>query len=192
MVREEHVAMTDERDTSSDPGSSAMPDLGSDPSLAQVMERLAALELENEASKSRAIRLMADFQNYQRRAYLNEIVAKQQGMAAVVQSVVGVLDHFDMAIKQIASSASAEQVLEGVRVIRDELMKALTQHGVRLLEPKPNDPFEPGRHEAVMQQAATGIHPGCIVRTFQPGYVMGTGSDERVLRAAKVMVAPAE
>lgn len=184
----EHV-MGDERDQPTPAHPSGTP-LGDDPTIAQIMERLAAVEAENDANKSRAVRLMADFQNYQRRAYQNEQVAHQQGMAAVVQSVVGVLDHFDMALKQPAATPESQQVLAGLRVIRDELMKALTQHGVRVIEPKPNDLFEPGRHEAVMQQAAAGVEPGHIVQTFQTGYALGGSGDERVLRAAKVLVAP--
>lgn len=154
-------------------------------------EQLAA-DLENE--RGRAMRLMADFQNYQRRALQNEVVAKQQGVASVAASVVTVLDHFDTALAQTNASVNAEQVLSGMRLIRDELLKALGQHGVGVLNPQPGDTFEPGKHEAIMQQAAAGIEPGQVVSTFQSGYTLGGGGGgpERVLRPAKVVVAPQE
>ncbi len=152
--------------------------------------RLAA-ELENE--KARSLRLMADFQNYQRRALQNEVVARQQGVSAVASSVVTVLDHFDTALSQDKAASSVEQLLEGMRLIRGELLKALGHHGVGLLSPQPGDAFEPGKHEAIMQQKAEGIGPGHVVSTFQSGYTLGGGgSPERVLRPAKVVVAPQE
>jgi molecular chaperone GrpE len=159
----------------------------------QLVARVSELEQAVDNERNKGLRLMADFQNYQRRAFLNEGLAKQQGIAAVVQSVVPVMDHFDMALKQTATTAGAEQVIEGVRVIREELLKALQQHGVRIISPGVNDDFTPGRHEALMQRAADGVQPGQIVEVFQPGYALTlpTG-EERVLRAAKVVVAPNE
>jgi molecular chaperone GrpE (heat shock protein) len=42
-----------------------------------------------------------------------------------------------------------------------------------------------------MLRAAEGVEPGNIVEVFQPGYaLMMPNADDRVLRAAKVVVAP--
>lgn len=160
----------------------------------EMHDRMAQLEAELEDARGRALRLMADFQNYQRRALQNEVVAKQQGVANLAASIVNVADHFDTALTQTSSSASPEQIIAGLRMIREELGKALAQHGVQQVDPQPGDLFEPGKHEAVMQQAAEGIEPGHVVNTFQPGYVLvgSGGAPDRVLRAAKVVVAPTE
>ncbi|HYF15298.1 MAG TPA: nucleotide exchange factor GrpE [Phycisphaerales bacterium] len=151
--------------------------------------RIAELEAALEQEKSRNLRLMADFQNYQRRALANEDVAKQQGASGVVQSIVGVIDHFDLALGQDTSKASAEQIVEGVRVIREELLRALARHGVSPMSPGPNDEFVPGRHEAIMQQEAPGVGKGRVAATLQAGYVVRDASGERVIRPAKVSVA---
>lgn len=171
------------------PDETPNPSQPNDLDTSPMQEKLAQLSAELDDAKARALRLMADYQNYQRRAYLNEDVAKQQGIASVVSSVVPVLDHFDLALMQDPSKASAEQIIAGVKVIREELLKALAQRGVGVIAPKPNDEFNPGRHEAVMQQPADGILPGHIVQCFQLGYTLGP---DRVLRPAKVVVAPAE
>jgi len=81
----------------------------------------------------------------------------------------------------------ADGRVSGVRVIREELLKTLAQHGVGLINPAQGELFQPGRHEAVMQMAQDGIESGHIVQTFQAGYTLGA---ERVLRPAKVAVAP--
>jgi len=153
-------------------------------------QRIAELEAQLAEANSRALRVMADFQNYQRRSLQNEAQAKAFGVAGVVERIITVLDHFDMAINQDASKASAEQIIAGVRVIREELLKVLQQHGVTLVNPAPNDEFTPGSHEAIMQQSADGVEPGRIVQTFQPGYAMNYSGVERMIRPAKVVVAP--
>ena len=153
-------------------------------------QKIAELEAQLAEANSRALRVMADFQNYQRRALQNEAVAKAHGVAGVVERIVTVLDHFDMAINQNAANASVEQVIAGVKVIREELLKVLQQYGVSLIQPAANDEFTPGKHEAVMQQAAEGIEPGRIVQTFQPGYALSYIGVERMIRPAKVVVSP--
>lgn len=136
--------------------------------------------------RDKYLRSIADFQNYQRRALQNEADAKKQGISSAVQNIVNVMDHFDLALAHDPGKASAEQVIQGVRVIREELLKALVSTGVRIISPKPNDEFQPGQHEAIMQQSADGVAKGNIAMLFQPGYALG----ERIIRPAKVSVAP--
>ncbi|QOI99570.1 MAG: nucleotide exchange factor GrpE [Phycisphaeraceae bacterium] len=157
----------------------------------QLMQRVAALEAQLAEANERNLRLVADYQTSHRRAIREEAQAKLQGMAAVTQSVLSVLDHFDLALKIDTSRATAQQVVDGVRVIRDELMKVLVGHGVGVIHPAQGDPFEPGRHEAVMQQPVDGVGPGLIAGTFQPGYTLSVAGIERVVRPAKVAVTPA-
>ncbi|MDX2132559.1 MAG: nucleotide exchange factor GrpE [Planctomycetota bacterium] len=149
--------------------------------------RIGQLVNELEDAKARTLRVMADYNNYQRRALQNERQARVDGVATVVKSVVGVIDHFDVALTADLSKASAAQIVDGVRVIREELIKAIGQHGVRLISPAPGDVFEPGKHEAVVQMPSDDVPSGHIVQTFQAGYAM---ENDRVLRPAKVAVAP--
>lgn len=152
--------------------------------------RIKELEAELDDAKTRALRIMADFNNYQRRAMQNEIAAEQQGSAAVAMSVVPVIDHFDQALTLDPATSSAQQVIDGVKVIRDELLKALGKHGVRVLNPARGEQFVPGVHEALMQQPAEGVDSGCVVQVYQSGFALQTPTGERVLRPAKVVVAP--
>lgn len=156
----------------------------------------AALRQELNEEKSRSLRLMADFNNYQKRALQNERLARVDGAADVVKSVVGVIDHFDIALGADLSKATLEQIVGGVRVIREELLKALARHNVGIIHPQPGELFEPGKHEAVVQMPAEGVQSGHIVQVFQAGYTLGGGGvaggpgSDRVLRPAKVAVAP--
>lgn len=131
-------------------------------------------------------RALADYQNFQRRAANNETEAHRQGVTSVLGSILPVLDHFDLALSQKPGDDAASKILDGVKVIRGELIKALENHGIKLIHPQPNDEFDPNRHSAIAQMPAEGIAPGRISFTMQPGYMLG----DRVIRSAKVGVAP--
>jgi molecular chaperone GrpE len=128
-------------------------------------------------------------QNVQRRGVQNERVARQQGVSAVVASIVPVVDHFDMALGQDPSKATAESIISGVRVIRDELLRALASQGVAAIVPQAGDEFVPGRHEALSQQPGNGVRAGSILMTYQAGFILTEGDTQRVLRPAKVVIA---
>jgi molecular chaperone GrpE len=151
-----------------------------------LLAQIEALKGERDEAKSLYLRSLADFQNYQRRSLENEREAKRQGVTGLVLSVVPVIDHFDLALAHNPESMTAGQVVEGVRVIREELLRVLAQHGVTIVNPLPNDELDPNRHHALMQQPAEGVEPGRIARTLQVGYMLG----ERVIRPANVIVTP--
>ncbi|HYE02165.1 MAG TPA: nucleotide exchange factor GrpE, partial [Phycisphaerales bacterium] len=70
---------------------------------------------ESEESRERYLRLLADFQNYQRRALGNEREARVQGATGVLTSILPVLDNFDLALAQDPQSVTVQQMLEGSR-----------------------------------------------------------------------------
>jgi molecular chaperone GrpE len=149
-------------------------------------ELVSQLEAERDAAVAARQRALADYQNFQRRSIENERRAGEQGATRVVKSIMPVLDHFDLALGQNAKELSVEQLIGGVKIVRDELFKALQVNGVERIEPNQNDEFDPNRHEAMMRQPSEGVAPNHIVCVMQAGYAMG----DQVLRPAKVAIAP--
>ncbi len=148
---------------------------------AQLKELTARLD---EALTARK-RALADFANYQRRAAETEAQAAEAGVARVVRSLLDVLDHFDLALNQRPEEITLQQLLGGVKMARDELLKALAGHGLQRLQPSVGEEFDPHRHEAVMREPAGDVASDHIVSIVQTGYMMG----DMVLRPAKVTVA---
>jgi molecular chaperone GrpE len=130
-------------------------------------------------------RALADAQNTRRQSRINETEAAFQGARRVLEGIIPVLDHFELALGQDAEAVSAEQIMGGVRLIRDELLKALASHNVTTIAPRPGDEFDPNRHEAMMREPTTEVAPGTISKALQVGYAMG----DRTLRPAKVIIA---
>jgi molecular chaperone GrpE len=149
-------------------------------------ERLAAAEAELAQAKGDVLRAIADFQNLQRRTAEQEPRMRLGAAGGVVRQVIPVLDHFDLALAQDPSRMTVAAAIDGLRIVRGELIKALERSGVELIQPKPGDAFDPHRAEAIMQSPVAGVDPGCVSMLLQPGYLLG----ETVLRPAKVAVAP--
>ncbi|MGP1272625.1 MAG: nucleotide exchange factor GrpE [Phycisphaerales bacterium] len=151
----------------------------------QESDRAAELEARLADAEARALRAMADFQNFQRRAANNEIEARRQGVTAVVMALLPVLDNFELALQQREAGGSVEQILGGVEMVKAELFRALELQGVTRIDALPGEELDPGRHEAVSQMPIEGVEPGRVGQVFQFGYALG----DRVLRPAKVVVA---
>jgi molecular chaperone GrpE len=151
---------------------------------ANLVEELQIQRDEAVAARQRA---MADFLNYQRRARENEVRAAREGVSTVVRSLLPVLDHFDLALNQDAEQLTVEQLMDGLRIVRGELAKALQSHKVSPIEPAVGAEFNPNLHQAVMRQPTDEQEPNTIVNVLQLGYAV----DDVVLRPASVVVAAA-
>lgn len=156
------------------------------PEREELASALHALEAELARSREDTLRAVADFQNLQRRTMEQEPRLRQSVAGGVVRQVIPVLDNFDLALAQDQSRMTVEGAMEGLRMVRNELIRALERSGVELIQPKAGDAFDPHQAEAIMQQPAPGIASGHVSMTLQAGYRLG----DTVLRAAKVAVAP--
>ncbi len=149
-----------------------------------VAEELEKLRSETGELQGKLMRAIADYQNYVRRAEQNVVVARQQQTIDMSRALVNVLDHFDNAVAVDPEKVAAAKLLEGVKIVREELLKTLEQFGVRRIEAKAGDEFDPRQHEAMLKQKVEGVGPGCVGMQLQSGYVLG----EITLRPAKVTV----
>ncbi|MEM7754813.1 MAG: nucleotide exchange factor GrpE [Planctomycetota bacterium] len=148
---------------------------------------LVLIAAQRDGSIEQLKRTAADLQNFQRRARIQATEAREQAVRGVVSSLLMSLDTFDLALTQDPATVNAEQVFDGVRAIKGEILRQLGQHGVVAVEPGSGDEFEPGKHEAVMHEPTDAAEPGTVARTLQIGYAMG----ERVIRPAKIALAAA-
>lgn len=145
---------------------------------------VATLEQRHAEMESKYLRAAADLQNYARRARQNIEDAREQQLMDVARALLPVLDHFDHALEVDPAKTSPDALLKGVQIVRDELLGALERFGVKRVEVKQGDVFDPNRHEAMMRQAVEGLGPDLVATQFQPGYVLA----EKTLRPAKVTV----
>ena len=152
---------------------------------AEIEERVLSLQADLDEAIEAKKRAMADFVNFQRRARESETWARRDGAASVMRSLLAVLDNFDHVVDQDLENVTAEQLLEGVGLVRDELHKALEDRGIAAIVPEAGSEFDPNLHRAVLREETDRQPPNTIVSVLQVGYAI----DETVLRPASVSVA---
>lgn len=130
-----------------------------------------------------AQRTQADFENYRKRVAREAAAARDRGVSALAKELLPALDNLDRALE---AAAEDDPLLQGVRLVRNELKGALSRAGVESFCPL-GEPFDPSVHEAVAtaEQPPGGSPSGTVVEVYQDGYRLGEG----VLRPARVVVA---
>ena len=144
------------------------------------------LQAERDDLYQRLARATADFKNTQRRIQGEADQRVQYANQGLIKSLLPVIDNFERALAQDASKVDAASILKGMQIVHDQWLSVLKQQQVNEIAPKPGDPFEPARHEALMQQDAPQYagRGQTVVQTLQKGYSLG----DRVLRPAQVAV----
>jgi molecular chaperone GrpE len=167
---------------------------GADPNLPDLPpdgadEQLRAIEAELADAKDKLLRALAETENVRRRAQRDREDATRYGAAKFAGDMLSVADNLHRAIESApqgeGQSGPVGNLVAGVAATERELLAALERHGVKKIDPRPGERFDPNFHEAMFEVENTGQPAGSIVQVLQPGYVI----HDRLLRAAMVGVA---
>jgi molecular chaperone GrpE len=153
--------------------------------LGELEDELARVREEATQAADRALRTLAEFDNYRRRSEREREAATARGASEVLTGLLDVADNFDRALEH-ADGDIPESFLEGMQLVARGLHDLLGRHGVVRIEAV-GVPFDPEVHEALTSQPSADAPPNTVLQEIQPGYKMG----DRVLRPAKVIVAAA-
>jgi len=133
--------------------------------------------------KDRYIRLYAEFENYKKRTSKEKMEFFQYANQEMMVSMLGVLDDFERALKEIAKNGNPAD-LQGVELIYQKFKNKLTEKGLKTMEVKAGDSFDVDFHEAITQIPAPSEElKGKIVDVIETGYLLG----DKVIRFAKVV-----
>jgi molecular chaperone GrpE len=129
-----------------------------------------------------AQRTKADFENYKRRSTREIAEARGRGAGGLARELLPALDNLDRAIDHAAAD---DPLLQGVAIVRDEIVAALARAGIEAYSPL-GEPFDPTLHEAVATAPAPDgpAGSGTVIDVYQAGYRLG----ESVIRPARVVV----
>ena len=143
-----------------------------------------ALAAEVADPKDRLLRARADYDNLVKRQAREAALERERVKARVVEGFLQVYEFGRMAVMEAEKNPGP--LAEGVKMIQREFDRLLEGEGVTVTGTV-GEAFDKALHEAVGEEPADGVAPGCIARVVAPGYRLG----DRVLRYAKVAVAPA-
>ena len=139
---------------------------------------------ERDALQDRLLRRQAEFENYKKRVERERGELIQSASAELIRELLGVLDSFDLAIRNAASQGSAgEDMLRGLDLVYKQLLDTLGRFGLKVIEAK-GQPFDPNFHQAISTVPSDDVPENTVVEEFRRGYTL----NGKLLRAAMVAV----
>ena len=143
----------------------------------------AKINEEKDSLKDQLLRKMAEFDNYKRRTEKEFIENIQSASRELIEDLLPVIDDFERSINHAESEKEKSPLLEGVKLVYKNIMKALTQRGLSELDAIGKE-FNPDEHDALMQVDSDKYESGFVVDVHLKGYKM----NDKVIRHAQVMV----
>lgn len=149
-----------------------------EPKGAASDDKLQELQEQLEEARKKYQYLLADHDNFKRNAARERNELFQTAGRDIMTALLPVLDAYDRAAKNNALD-------EGTMLIQQMLFNILQGKGLRRLDTKPGDDFNPDFHEAIAEiPAPSDALKGKIIDLTEPGYQLGN----RIIRYAKVVV----
>ncbi len=136
-----------------------------------------------EDAQQEKLRLLAEFQNYRRRAAKDTLAAKRDGMADLVAALTPALHTLDLAIASTrADSATVESIAGGVELVRKSVHDALAEMDIQRVDPL-GEAFEAETMDA-LGQFPSELPEGHVSQVVQCGWRIG----DRLIKPAQVLV----
>ncbi len=149
-----------------------------------IESEVDVLKDELEKEKNNFLRLFAEFENYKKRTSKERIELFSTANKELMTVLLPILDDFERGIKEIEKS-SDKGLLEGMQLIYSKFKNTLNQKGLKVMEVKQGDAFDPEIHEAISQIPAPSKKlKGKIIDTVEQGYKLG----ETIIRYPKVVL----
>lgn len=133
-------------------------------------------------SEEKYLRMVAEFQNYKRRAEEEKKHNRLYANSELIVELLNVMDNFERAIASVDESGH-EKVGEGINLIYQQLWGVLQKNGVEEIQAE-NETFDHDKHHAVLSEEAEGVEPGQVLMVMQKGYTL----NGKVIRHSMVKV----
>ena len=147
----------------------------------------ADLSSEIASLRERLMRALAETENTRRQGERRVQEAQQYAITNFARELLQVVDNLRRAIEAGTTDAdpkAEDGLMEGVAATDRILTQILNRFGIEEVKAL-NEPFDPMKHEAVMETDDTEQLPGSVVEVLENGYRI----HDRLLRPARVVVA---
>jgi molecular chaperone GrpE len=156
----------------------------SDVNTAGEDDQLRKLQKERDSLFERLARATADYQNSRKRLEAEMEQRLQYANSSLIKSLLPVIDNFERALAVDLSKADGATILKGLQVVHDQWLTVLKNQSVEVVAPAVGTPFDPSKHEALMQQPSDKYTEPTVTQLLQNGYTL----HGRTLRPASVAV----
>ncbi|TNJ37274.1 nucleotide exchange factor GrpE [Prosthecochloris vibrioformis] len=158
-----------------------------DPRIAELQKALDDSQRQVEKLREDLVRYAADFENFRKQKEREARVAGERAVENLMREILPVVDDVDRVMQHSAATLSnsdqARPFVEGVELLRKNLMNWLDKKGVKKIEAQ-GQKMDVNFHEAITQLDHPDAEPDTVIEEYQAGYMLG----EKVLRHSKVVV----
>jgi molecular chaperone GrpE len=155
--------------------------------LENLRARLAAAESDRNEFRTLLQRTQADFENYQKRMARESQQERRYWNGPLALDLLSALDNLARATEAAQQAGETGPLVKGVALVQNQILDILRRHGITPIEAA-GQPFDPNKHQAVMQQPSGNHPPNTVIQVLQQGFM----HHDRVLRPASVVVASAQ
>jgi molecular chaperone GrpE len=156
------------------------------PEVQALQKEIDRLQAENKELLDKFQRLGADYANYQKRVPRQIADSVDYEKRQIIKSLLSSMDNFAHALagaKTAKGPETLQSIIEGVQLVYDHMLDALKAHGMEKIT-SVGQPFEPGKHEAIMQKTEPDKPDNIVLEEFLAGYTL----NGQPLRPARVAV----
>jgi molecular chaperone GrpE len=151
---------------------------------AEMTAQIAAAKQEAAANLDRYMRSVADLENFRRRVVREKDDLRLFASSKVLEDLLPVLDNLGLAVTAAKQpGADAKSLAGGVDMVLSQLKSALTNHGLKEINPA-GQTFDANQHEAISAQPSAEVPEGSVVTVVRAGFSL----NGRLLRPASVIV----
>ncbi len=151
---------------------------------ADLTAQLASAKKEAADNYDRYLRLAADMENLRRRTVREKDELRQYAAGRVLEDLLPVLDTFNLGLAAAkAPNADLKSLVGGISMVQDQLRSALSNHGLKEINPVGSD-FDPNLHESLSVQPSADVPEGKVAQVIRVGYSL----NGRLLRPASVVL----
>ena len=136
----------------------------------EPISELDKTKQELEELTDRYKRIMAEFENYKKRAQKDKETLYGRTLSDVIEIILPVLDNLENAAKAETQDASYKQ---GVEMVLKQFKDVLASRGVEEIKAL-GETFDPSIHEAVSSVDDPNVESQKIVQEYRKGYKFGS------------------
>ena len=149
----------------------------------EELTEIEQLKAQLKEEEDKYFRVLADYDNFKRRAALDKEALQKYKSQSVVTNILPVLDNFERAMLVEVETEEAKSLKEGMDMIYRSLVDTLKSEGLVEIEAF-DEEFDPNFHQAVMTGNDEEKDSGVVLEEMQKGYML----KDRVLRPSMVKV----
>ncbi len=163
----------------------------------EILEEVTAEEQESEVPETekleeqlkeqndKYLRLMAEYDNYQKRTQKEKAARYADAVIDTVEKLLPIGDNLERALNTEVTSEDAIKFKEGIEMVMKQFNDCLERLDVKPI-PALGEQFDPNLHNAVMHIEDESVDDNTIVEDLMKGYIY---KEERVVRHSMVKVA---